>query len=116
MNDEGELEALTNSEWSAVGEEDCHIMWRQFIWYLSPVGCTPKATVDHLEREFLKAIVSLPKFDYPEPIPPLMGGMNYPPPPPPPPKKKKKKKKKIPEAMTIASHGGEGGKVVSMRA
>jgi len=39
MNDEGEMEALTNTEWAEI-------------------GCTPKAALDELERNFLEAIVS----------------------------------------------------------
>ena len=40
LNDEGESEALTNSEWA-------------------DVGCKSKPALDKMEREFLAAIVSI---------------------------------------------------------
>lgn len=56
MNDEGEMEALTNSEWSAIGMSLLSSV--SVCSYQVASGCTPKCTLDQLERDFLKAIVS----------------------------------------------------------
>lgn len=62
MNDEGEMEALTNSDWAKLGTGEFPLL--DLILIISQysslplVGSITKTTLDDLERNFLSAIVS----------------------------------------------------------
>ena len=59
MNDEGEMEALTNSDWAKLGTKDFPILdLNNNILLLPLVGSMTKTALDDLERNFLSAIVS----------------------------------------------------------
>ena len=67
MNDEGEMEALTNSDWAKLGTGKSplrnliSVLSGSFTIIPSPfsfAGSMAKTTLDELERNFLRAIVS----------------------------------------------------------
>ena len=61
MNDEGEMEALTNSDWAKLGIGEFPLLNPLTLQYPPPLplaGSITKTTLDELERNFLSAIVS----------------------------------------------------------